>query len=174
MQIVFLKSLSLCKSRFLCLLTGQKRAALGCLNPKSLSEESVFAVATHRHRCWAPVIDSSAGSLIFCLDSGQPRCLRALKQTYEGPGVRASPGWSGEQNKGPGRWDASLCRSPRRAEPSPSSGPLGRHRFSGGSRQKHSLGLMYPAFHFYCLPSSSSLPPSLSSCVCLSSTVCNT
>lgn len=48
----------------------------------------LFAVARHRHRYWAPVIDSSAGSLIFCLDSGQPGCRQALKQTYiEGPWV---------------------------------------------------------------------------------------
>lgn len=60
----------------------------------------------------------------------------------------------------------TLCRSPCRALPSPSLGPLGRHRFSGGSRQKHSLGLIYPAFHFYCVSSSSFLPPSLLVCFC--------
>lgn len=55
--------------------------------------------------------------------------------------------------------------SPGRAEPPSSSGPLGRHRFSGGSRQR-SLALIYPAFHFYCVSSSPSLPPSTLWCVC--------
>lgn len=53
----------------------------------------LFAVARHRHRYWVPVVDSSAGSLIFCLDSRQPGCRRALKQTcIEGPWVGSVSG----------------------------------------------------------------------------------
>lgn len=88
---------------------------------------------------------------MFCLDSGQPRCRRALEPHIRGP--------RGRNRRKERRADQRSRQGERSwAEPPqgsalPSSGPLGRHRFSGGRGQKRCLAPVCPAFHFYCVSS---------------------